>query len=201
MPLFWFGLIKRILFPVRGLESLCPKKGVIVDLGCGNGFFSWYLATRGVRRVVLGFDWDAHRLEKLKSSFLPNNLLFAVADIAEAVGEVKQVDHFLISDVLYLLPRPKQDEVLKACYQRLPQKGSLIVKIADTAPKWKCQWECFQETLAVRWLRISKSGEKKFTGRSAAGYQTFLSSLGFSVTLHRLDKFRPYPHVALVCVK
>lgn len=201
MPLFWFGLIKQLLFPVGKLEALCPTSGTIVDLGCGNGFFSRELAWRAPGRRVVGYDWDAARLHTIATSPLPDNLSFHAANIQRAVREAVDADHFLISDVLYLLAPAVQDDILKTCYQRLPSAGTLILKIADRSPHWKFRFESLQETLAVKLLGVSKSGSKRFAIRSADEYRALLRGFGFSVTIHRLDAWRPYPHVALVCTK
>lgn len=200
MPLHWFGRIKSILFPVKRLETLIPKEGVIADLGCGNGFFSELLASRGPMRKVIGYDWSQERLEKMLGEKRPN-LEFRVADIFQALQNLNGVDHILISDVLYLIDFNGQEVILKQCYQRLPVGGTLILKICDTAPAWKFCFEKWEEWVAVNLFHISKSGESQFFHRSSGDYARRLTALGFEVSCRRLDQWRPYPHAVLICKK
>ncbi len=49
--------------PLARIESLLPRGGSVLDVGCGHGVFSLYAALRSSSRVVTGVDIDAAKIE------------------------------------------------------------------------------------------------------------------------------------------
>lgn len=200
-PYFWFRLIKSMMFPIQQFERLCPKSGVIIDLGCGNGFLSYTLASHEGNRRIMGYDWYTERLNKALAWPPLKNLRFETADLFTALAQDDPVDHFICVDVIYLLSRESQNQLMTRCYERLPKGGTLTLKFTDTVPRWKHCWALFQESVSVRLFGISKTGERQFNYRSTTEIKQVLEKLGFQVEVVRLDRWRPYADVVCIATK
>lgn|GEM_PF-1302706 len=58
----WCFLSCRIsLMPLECYHRLLPKEGRIVEVGCGHGVITQYLARRGEARAVIGYEPDERR--------------------------------------------------------------------------------------------------------------------------------------------
>ena len=60
------GLFSRVRVwdaPFEQVEKLVPKKGLVLDLGCGDGFLANYLAISGPERKVIGVDLNKDRIK------------------------------------------------------------------------------------------------------------------------------------------
>src|SRR3989344_3547087 len=69
--------------PSTKIESLLPREGTIIDIGCGEGILDNLLALRAPNRRVIGFDLNARRVrvaESIKKKRGIPNVEFFVAD-------------------------------------------------------------------------------------------------------------------------
>jgi radical SAM superfamily enzyme YgiQ (UPF0313 family) len=55
----WFRLLTC---PFKKIESFLPGRGVFIDIGCGSGFFTMFMAMNAPERNVLGIDWKQDRI-------------------------------------------------------------------------------------------------------------------------------------------
>jgi len=183
--------IKLRICPVRAVETYIPRKGTIVDLGCGNGLMAALAKLGSGERHVLGFDLDPKKVaaaDRLKARW--PDLEFEVADLV--VRAVPACDAVTIVDVLYLIPRAGQDAILRKCYDSLRPGGRLVLKEMDTKPLWKYAWNFLQETLAVKVIGFTLG--RRFYFRSADDFRAALKDIGFEVDVIRLDRHYWYPH-------
>lgn len=190
--------IKVKICPLLRLETLFPKEGKIIDLGCGNGLFPNILGIGSYRRRILGADLDAKKIavaEKTKGHLA--NIEYSVGNIVTMDFPVADV--FSLVDVLYLIPYDAQEVILKKCKEALSPEGKLIIKEMDTRPRWKYIWNYWQETAAVKIIGFTLG--ERFYFRSRDDFQNLLSSMGFQVSSVRLDKGYWYPHIAYVCTR
>ena len=105
-------------------------------------------------------------------------------------------DAVAIVDMLYLLPAIEQRRLLAEAVAELAPSGLLVVKEMGTGPRWKYRWNTWQETLAVRVLRITEGSSFDFVAPAVmAGW---LHDLGLTTTTRRLDRGRLHPHHLLV---
>ncbi len=190
--------IKLRICPVREIETHLPAEGKVVDLGCGSGLMAAIFMLGSDRRRVEGFDLDPEKVEqarRLRERW--PSLEFHEADLT--AFEPPQARAMTIVDVLYLIPFPLQEEILKHCWAALPPGGVLLLKDMDTRPGWKAIWNSFQETLAVKVIGFTLGS--KFYFRPQADYRRVLERLGFKVEVVRLDRGYWYPHILFVCRK
>jgi 2-polyprenyl-3-methyl-5-hydroxy-6-metoxy-1,4-benzoquinol methylase len=182
--------------PMPAVAAFVPRAGRILDVGCGHGLFSAYLALDSAERQVHGVDIDATKIEVARAAARRSADAFT-ADVARP-GELPTGpwDAVAIVDVLYLLDEDEQRSLVTACRSVLAPGGVLVVKEMGTAPQWKARWNLLQETLSVRVLRITAGTSLTFVPpATVAGW---LRDLGLAVESRRLDHGRLHPHHVLI---
>lgn len=186
--------------PFAAVAAHVPDAGRILDLGCGHGVFSAYLALEEARRQVLGIDLahdkilaagDAAAAAAKKGC---TNLRFVRAD-AEVPPEGPW-EAIVVLDVLYLFRPERQQSILQRCARALAPGGVLVVKELADRPRWKAAWSRIQENLAVRVLRITRGNELCFL--SPAQHAGWLAARGLEVTARPLPKGFLHPHHLIV---
>ena len=61
--LYLHNKLKFYLFPFTKIETFIPKKGFIVDLGCGHGLLTNLLGFTSDSREVLGLEINKNRIK------------------------------------------------------------------------------------------------------------------------------------------
>ncbi len=190
--------IKLKICPVLAVETYIPRRGTIVDLGCGNGLMAALGMLGSEERRIRGFDLDPKKVAaagRLKARW--PSLNFEVADLTAM--NFPACDAVTIVDVLYLIPRIQQDAILRNCYRSLRPGGRLVLKEMDTRPRWKYAWNLFQETLAVKIIGFTLGS--RFYFRSRDDFRNALRGFGFEVRVINLDAHFWYPHTLYLCRK
>ena len=124
------------LCPFEKIESLVPRKGKILDLGCGYGLLANLLAARHPGRSVTGLDLNATRIDVARRSAVGRrNITFYHADL-EDIAE-SRFDVIIMTDVLHHIPREKSGRLLSIAVSRLQASGRLIILDVDRVPAWK----------------------------------------------------------------
>ena len=190
--------VKLKICPVRAVETYIPRRGTVVDLGCGNGLMAALCMLGSEDRRVLGFDLDPAKVKaarRLKARW--PSLEFEVADLTEF--PVPACDAVILVDVLYLIPKAVQETILRRSFQSLRPGGVLVLKEMDTEPRWKYVWNMLQETLAVKVIGFTLGS--RFHFRSQADFRSLLQGIGFEVRVIKLDAGYWYPHTLYLCRK
>jgi 2-polyprenyl-3-methyl-5-hydroxy-6-metoxy-1,4-benzoquinol methylase len=113
--------------PFEEIERAIPSRGKLLDLGCGYGVYSYFLALRHPYLYILGIDPSGERIERAQNVFLkPENLEFRQGRINE-LGEAV-FDAIILTDVIYYLSEEQQSELIKLCQEKLKNDGVLIIK-------------------------------------------------------------------------
>ncbi len=187
--------------PFEALEVQVPRSGNILEVGCGHGVFTTFLAISSPDRSVVGIDIDGEKIALAKQSVL--GLRNGEANLSfehRASGDVPLIDGgwdaIVFADVLYLLPVEARTALLAECVEALSPDGLLVVKEVDTSPKFKAQMAQFQEFLATKVLRITHGNALNFP--SAVELEAIMTSDGLETKMSRLDKGYFHPHCVVV---
>jgi 2-polyprenyl-3-methyl-5-hydroxy-6-metoxy-1,4-benzoquinol methylase len=191
-------LVRWLSCPFPPVVEVLPSTGRILEVGCGHGLFSGYLARRSPELTVLGVDIDVDKIAVATASerLHGGRLDFAVGNS----GSVPDGpwDAVVLVDVLYLLDEAGQRALLESCTAALAPGGVLVVKDMATRPRWKARWNAVQEALSVRVLEIT-AGSREFTFIEPDERARWLVAAGLrDVRAQRLDRGRVHPHHLLV---
>ena len=175
------------------MDRLVPKQGKILDMGCGFGLFSLFLAARSPRRTIHGVDISARRIEAARRAagrLGLKNVEFEIADIREYAVQGDWDGVFTLDLLHHVSPRSRL-EFLQAAKDHLNPDGVLIIKDVSTRP-WR--------QMAFTWIL-----DQLVTGPCRVWYQHHddqaaeLKRLGFETEFRRLSDRLPYPHVVFRC--
>lgn len=192
-----FVRARHLLCPLSAIEGYVPKRGRILDLGCGHGLFSALMAVASPERTVLGVDPSAAKIHTAATlaKKLPNVSFFQ--GTADDVDE-QNLDAVTIMDVLYLLPVPEKLKIMKRCREILRPDGKLVLKTNDTHPAWKFRWAWLQEVAMTR--AGLTMGEHALYFLSCKQTVELLKEAGFGrIEVIHLPFPLPYPHTLFVC--
>lgn len=186
--------------PFPAVEAVVPSRGRILEVGCGHGLLSLFLALSQPGRYVHGVDVDETKLDAARQAaerLGSDEAGTSFATVPPGWLPDEHVDAVVIADVLYLLEPDAQRRLLGACARCLQPGGLLVIKEVSTEPVWKFRWNTLQETLSTRVLRITAGGGGLHFVPPAtmAGW---LGEEGLTVESWSIDRGYPWPHHLLV---
>jgi SAM-dependent methyltransferase len=184
--------------PLAAVERAAPVQGRILEIGCGHGLLSLYLALSAPARRVFGVDIDAGKIagaRRAAERLAPGEA--HVSFVAVEPGELPEgpFDAIVVCDVLYLLGPPARSKLLDAAVDHLGPDGVLLLKETARTPRWKGVLTEAQERLATGMLRMTAGDHVDF-----ADPDTFVEQLthrDLDVTSTRLDRGYLHPHVLI----
>ena len=110
------------------LDAEDTPAGTLVDLGCGHGIASAFLASIAPRRVY-ACDLDSHRIAVAREAFRALDAHFEVDDARRF--PLPPARMILIVDVLQYLAAGEQLDLLARCASALEPDGKLIFRVQD----------------------------------------------------------------------
>jgi uncharacterized protein (DUF2062 family)/trans-aconitate methyltransferase len=197
-----------------------PRRGRLVDLGCGHGIALALLATAAewpaAERAAAGPpapDWPAGwpappaGLELLgierapKRAAAARSALGAAAEVRQgdlAAAEIPACDAALLLDVLHYLGAADQAALLDRSARALVPGGVLLVREADAAGGLR-----FALTRAAERLAALARGRwrQRFHYRSAGEWARLLAARGLEVETRPMGRGTPFANVLLVARK
>jgi len=185
-----FTHIRFFTAPYEKLEKLVPKKGFIIDLGCGYGIFSNFLGLTGPKREVLGIELDSKKIKFAQRGV--GNVKFLRADITKI--KLKKTDVILLIHVLHHLDSfAQQEKLLLECKKKLKNGGRIIIAEVDKKPILK---------YILGWLadKILYPGDKIYY-RMPNEFKRLFQDLGFTVKMIKADNGKPFAHIIYVLKK
>lgn len=105
--------------------SLLPKKANVLDLGCGSGRDSRFLAKNGLR--VIGVDFSEKMIEQAK--YLDRQINYLVLDFESMRFQDGQFDGIWANASLHHIPYARLRRLLKDIYRILKPRGIFFVKV------------------------------------------------------------------------
>ena len=109
------------------LDSVVPRQGFVLDLGCGYGIATHWLACFTDQRTFLGIDYDEEKARVAKRSAPEHpRIRFESGDILERA--YPECDVVLLLDVLHYWTSEKQQQILNKARQALRAGGHLVLR-------------------------------------------------------------------------
>ena len=170
---------KMKLDPVfAALDGVVPRSGFILDLGCGYGLATHWLACFTDGRTFLGVDYDEEKIRVAKRTAPEHpRIHFETGDIFER--EYPACEGILLLDVLHYWTAEKQQLILNKARAALRPGGQLVVRAGARAESVEHQRVHRWERFATRFgLNRTKEGLHFLT---LAQLESALQRAGFAV--------------------
>lgn len=194
----WESFLSKFKFreePYEVVEKMLPEHGTIIDLGCGEGLLSNYLAIAAPKRKVIGIEIERERLKRAKKGV--KNAFFSVGDIIKAA--YPNADAVALFHVLHHLPgKEAQEEVLKKAKNSLEKKGKLVIVEVHVRPTIKYVAAWIADHFLVPWV-FEKRFYTKAYFRKEREWKTLLEKMGFKIKVTEETKDRPFPNIIFEC--
>ncbi|HUG55887.1 MAG TPA: class I SAM-dependent methyltransferase [Candidatus Limnocylindrales bacterium] len=180
---------RAFLSDLAFVERYVPRRGFVVDLGCGHGLFANVLLEASPQRRVLGIDHDARKVEVARGTIgARDGLRFEVGDITRS--DLPPCDAVTLVDVLHLLSPADQRRVLRAAAAALPEGGPVVVKAQERANSPRYAFTYAQEIVSSS-LRFTRGAPRRFQFPSREEALGLFREAGFVVDVVEM-KGRPY---------
>jgi 1-acyl-sn-glycerol-3-phosphate acyltransferase len=176
----WYTRIKLSLEDnYEKINSLVPRSGKIVDIGCGYGMVSYMLGFVSEGRSILGIDYDQDKIGLAANCISRNERIeFGAANAVEY--DYPDADVFILSDVLHYMPAGNQETLLRKCAGKLKTGGTIIIRDADSDLQKRHFWTRYTEFFSTR-FGYNKSLDKKLFFFSGTMISGFASSVNMSL--------------------
>ena len=182
-----FTNIRIWLNQFETIEKFLPPEGKIVDIGCGYGIFSNYLALCSAKRTIIGVDKNERKIKYAQRGL--KNTEFKSGDVTKI--DIGLCSGFSLIDVLHHLESyEQQEELLKFCYDFLEKKGIILIKDIDTKPRTKYHFTKLVDSVVYPFDKIYF--------RDKDNFKKILENLGFTVKFYSIHEGTPYSAFALV---
>ncbi len=178
---------RAFLSDLTSIEAFVPRRGFVVDLGCGHGLFANLLREASDGRRVLGVDADPRKIAVAKLTE-HDGLRFELGDIVAKAPP--PCDGVTIVDVLYLLPLEQQERLVAHCGVTLPEGGLLLVYAQEVRPDPRYALGYAQELVSTS-IGFTKGGRGRFYYRTRDEMVAMLTRHGFGTDVLPLPR-RPY---------
>lgn len=189
---------RAFLSDLAVVERYVPRKGFVVDLGCGHGLFACLLRETSPTRRVLGIDLDERKIAVARSAIQDTQWLrFEVGDIVRDAPP--RCDAVTIVDVLYLLPPDEQELVLRNAAAALAEGAPLVVKGQERRRDPRYAMTYAQELVTVS-LGLTRGGGRRFHFPSREEALAMFDRAGFLVDVVEMPG-RPYTDVVYLARK
>ena len=183
--------------PFVEVEKLIARKGKIIDVGCGEGIFTNFLALSAKDRTIIGIDIDKDRIKDADKD-LPN-VAFKSEDVVKA--KIPKCDNIILFHLLHHLNSfNDQIRVLNKCFKSLNKGGKLIIVEVDIKPSIKYLVSWFTDCFIVPWL-FEKRLYAPVHYRSRHEWTRLIESFGYFCAIRAAEKNKPFTHIIIVCEK
>ena len=130
----WESFLSKFKFweePYEVVNAMLPSRGIITELGCGEGLLANYLALASPKRKIVGIEIVPQRLAIAKKGL--KNTTYYVGDIVNV--PFPKSNAIIVFHVLHLLPgKHAQELVLQKAKNSLKIGGGLIIVDVHVKP-------------------------------------------------------------------
>lgn len=193
----WFAYIRFWDAPYIEVEGLIPKKGTVLELGCGEGLFSNFIALRERKRNVIGIEIDEKRVSIANRGL--KNTKFFKGDATSC--SFQKPDTIVMMHLLHHLNSfEDQETLIERCGKEL-KKGKMLI-IVEVEPKlsWKYLITWATDHFLVPWIFENRIYSSIYF-RKSKEWEKVLKKQGFSCKIIDAENMKPFTHVILACQK
>lgn len=168
-------------------EKHVPQTGKILDFGCGHGLFSLYLSSKSKHRNITAVDISKRKINLAKASRHSRRITFLyLKDTTSTLKKSQQYDAIVVINVLYLLDRNQQKQIIKKFHHALKKNGQLIITEQDSSFAFKTFYTKLREFIMVRVFRLTSG--KTLTFNPHSWWLTTLKKHFDKITFENIDK-------------
>lgn len=188
-----YFFLRSLMLPLSQIDSALPKDGVILDLGCGIGSLTLFLATLSRKRKVVGWDIDASRIRSAKkiTKNIPN-IKFQLKNALE-IETMKSLAGVVVSDVLHHINFSQQEVLIRNISISLDKSGILIIKEVDKDQK-------FRAFLSLLWDRLFYPNDISYF-RPRKEWTRILTENKFNVGVQQSVEWFPGSTTLFICTR
>lgn len=196
---FWsrlYAAIRFLIIPqpfLDAVEQHLPAHGTVLDIGCGFGLFTLYLALKRPQCDFIGLDLSERRIAQAQRAaelLQVTNVQFICADLGEK-DLPTQLNAAYCLDLLHHMTPSAGDKLIDRIAASLAPGGRLIIKDITTRPRLMLYFTFL--------LDLLMNPADSFYYRSDEVWRARLAQSGFiSLAVYPLRNFLPYPHFMLV---
>lgn len=194
----WEAFLSKFKFweePYEVVNKMLPDNGRIIDLGCGEGLLSNYLALASSKRKITGVEIAPERLVRAKKGI--KNAFFSVGDIIKT--PYPKADAIVLFHVLHHLPnKNSQEKVIEKAKDSLKKNGKLIIVEVHLKPTIKYAAAWFADHFLVPWVFEKRFFTRAYFRREQE-WINMLKKVGFKIKITQASSGRPFPNIVFEC--
>ena len=194
----WFAGIRIWEAPCWEVERLIPRKGLILDLGCGEGILTNLWAISSKTRKIIGIDKDISRVNQADRGI--ENIKFCKGDILTV--DLPKCNAIVLFHVLHHLNSfSDQDKLINRCYKSLVKGGKLIIVEVDikTTLRYLISW--LTDHFVAPLLFNGKLYEASIYYRNKRNWLNLMERTGFNTRAFTVEENKPFTNLVIECVK
>lgn len=136
-------------------EKYVPKRGKILDFGCGHGFFSLYLENKSKNRKILGLDISNKKIKLASNSRHSKRTSFRCDKSLNYFNKKNNYDCIIALNVLYLLKDKEQKYIISKFYSSLKKGGRFLLFESNANFKLLAYITILREFIMVNILKLT----------------------------------------------
>ncbi len=195
------GLFSEIRFwdgPFYEIEKMLPRKGLIVELGCGEGILSNYIGIKEKKRKVVGVEISKDRAVKADRGL--KNVKFRQGDAL--TYKIPKADVVLMSHMLHhLLSFDMQLKLIRNAKKALNKDGKLVIAEIDRGLTLKYILGYITDAFFVPILFEGTLYNFNFFHRPKNEWKKILEDEGFTLKFKKPLSGRPFPDILMEAYK
>lgn len=168
--------------------------GNVVDVGCGRGQLAIALLLGTAAERVIGFDWDATKVDEANAAADGLEASFERGDVCNV--KLPACDSVLVIDVLHYLTSDEQDALLERAADAA--RSRVIVRELDPERGWRSRITKFQEGITTS-LGVNRGA--RVQPRPISAIRTILEKKCYVVTITPCWAGTPFSNVLVVATK
>ena len=186
------AFLRILILPFWKIDKAFPKKGVIIDIGCGDGGLTNYLALKNRNRIMVGIDMSKDRIGLAKKTVKNRKNIQFIKENAVTMS-FNKADGKLLVDVFHHISFHDQEILLKSLSKKMDKNALLVIKEVDNSnflPFW------FGHVIE----KILYTGQTIYT-RSKEDWLVLFTSLDLSCKIESGSLFFPDSTLIFICKK